>query len=137
MKIPVSFSPSERTEWRRISKAMRAAGLDPSARASLLADFVLLESRIASLRASENAASGKARLAAARATNIATMERRRLHRELFRGAKVPKPTGPKPTTEELSAQEKQRQADDAWVEFLREHAGESQSPHLAALEAAM
>jgi hypothetical protein len=79
----------------------------------LLADFVLLEGRIASLRAGE----AEGGMAATRALNVATAERRRLHGALIAGARKEVEHAPAvpPPSAELDAK---ATADAAWREFL-------------------
>jgi hypothetical protein len=52
-KPPESLSRKQRSAFRRIAASLEARGIDPETRQELIADFVLLEGRIATLRASE------------------------------------------------------------------------------------
>ncbi|RWA93627.1 MAG: hypothetical protein E5V95_11655 [Mesorhizobium sp.] len=61
-------------------------GIDPVARASLIAQAVRIEARIPFLREAENQVENGQKMAAMRAHNTAMVELRRLNVEIFRGA---------------------------------------------------
>ena len=79
---PDAMTAAEKRIFRRVVERLVAVDIDPESRAELLSDYVLLEARIAALRAAEAAAQGKESMAASRALNVATAERRRLHAAL-------------------------------------------------------
>jgi hypothetical protein len=91
----------------------RAAGIDPTSREALIADYLDIGTRIARLSEREgDAVLGNIQVT--RAVNVLVAERRRLRTALFRGARRPKPFEPAPTPEPVS----QREADTVWSDFL-------------------
>jgi hypothetical protein len=83
---PADLSRAERKAFRNLVKRLEDRGIDPLARVGLIEDFVRIEARLCDLRKGEKASHS---LAASRAVNVATAERRRLHEAIFRGAKKP------------------------------------------------
>ncbi|GAA2821517.1 hypothetical protein EDC40_10359 [Aminobacter aminovorans] len=85
--VPPRFrSKLARERWTRIAEDLIKHGLDASARVELISDYVDAENHITSLRP-QSKGTGDMKLARARALNVATAERRRLHQRLFAGAK--------------------------------------------------
>ena len=118
MKVepPASLSRAEKRTFRRLVTQLVEAQIEPAAREALLSDYVQLDARIAALRDEENEAlDPKARMAASRALNVASAERRRLHGALFKGAR--KRPAPPPDDERISPE--QEAADQAWGAFYR------------------
>jgi hypothetical protein len=111
-KPPETMSRKQRAAFRRIAGSLDERGIDPATRQELLADYVILEGRIATLRGTE----AEGGMAATRALNVATAERRRLHAALFAGAR--KVEMQPPASPALSSElDAQTAADAAWRQF--------------------
>ncbi|UVC12844.1 hypothetical protein [Mesorhizobium onobrychidis] len=77
---------AERRAYRTLAQRLVDRGIDPIARATLIAEAVRLEARLLGLREAEKHVENTAKIPAARAVNTATTELRRITVELFRGA---------------------------------------------------
>lgn len=115
MKAPDGLTREQRNAFRRIARHLEARGIDPETRRELLADYVLLEARIAALRIAEGEGSG---IATTRAINTATAERRRLYGALFAGARRIEPAQPAAAVAPAAALDRRAAADAAWRECL-------------------
>jgi hypothetical protein len=111
LTTPSNLTKPEKTAFRRIVKRLKAVDIDPATRVEILTDFIQIEARIVALRQDEAKGSD---MAITRALNVATAERRRLHAELFKGAR----RVPKPTLEDLEEQEKLAAGHAKWRELL-------------------
>lgn len=114
---PSDLSRSEKKAFRNLVKTLADRGVDPIARAGLVAEYVRMSSRLAQLRAAEKQVETGSKLAASRAVNVATMESRRLHEAIFKGAKKPVKTI---TATVIDAQEDEERDErtEAWRDFL-------------------
>lgn len=88
IEAPKHLSAAERKAFDKQAETLASAGVEVELRADLIADFVQLETRIKSLRKAEKTAESDKKLAASRALTTATVERRRLHEMLYRGARL-------------------------------------------------
>lgn len=109
---PAEMTVSEKKSYQKIVAALVTREIDPSSRAHLIEDCVFSESALVALRAQCKSSKGKERLAASRAINTATAERRRIHSALFAEDKLQ--VAP-PRTGDYSNQF--TEADKAWIEF--------------------
>ena len=107
---PSDLNRAERKSFRTLAKRLVDRGVDPIARATLLAEAVRLEARLIGLREAEKHAENGAKIPAARAVNTATTELRRITVELFRGAARVDAVVPI----EIAAAESANEADEAW-----------------------
>ncbi|WP_242217999.1 hypothetical protein [Shinella zoogloeoides] len=89
---PSDLSRGEKKAFRNLVKTLADRGIDPIARAGLVEEYVRTDARLTDLRAAEKQVEKGSKLAASRAVNVATMERRRLHEAIFKGAKKPEKT---------------------------------------------
>lgn len=80
------LSRTEKKSFRKMVKTLVDRGIDPETRAGLIDEYVRIESRLADLRATEKQSETGSKMAASRAVNVATAERRRLHDAIFKGA---------------------------------------------------
>lgn len=88
IKPPTDLSASERKAFKKHAQVLEKAGISPSLRADLIADFVRSETRLKMLREAEKQSENASKLAANRAVTTASAERRRLHDLLYRGASL-------------------------------------------------
>lgn len=103
---PSDLNRSERKAFRNLAQRLAERGIDPIARATLIAETVRLEARLLTLRDTEKEAETGSKLAAARAVTTATSELRRINADLFRGAEKPKLI--------VSQDDDEPEADRAW-----------------------
>src|SRR5690606_32248268 len=83
---PDDLDAPQRKAFRKIIKALENRGIDAITRVDLVAEYVRLGARLDALRGAENGVEIGTNLATTRALNVATVERRRLHEAIFRGA---------------------------------------------------
>jgi hypothetical protein len=112
---PAGLSRSERKTFRKLVQMLAERGIEPGARAHLVADFVLSDRRLADLRRHENQTNPASNLAVIRAVNTATAERRRLHAAMFKGARKPAPA---PAKEKVRASDS---AIEAWQRYVLQY----------------
>ncbi|ESZ68171.1 hypothetical protein X727_23105 [Mesorhizobium sp. L103C119B0] len=120
---PSDLNRTERKVYRTLAQRLVDRGVDPIARATLLAEAVRLEARLHGLREAEKQTENSARMAAARAVNTATTELRRITVELFRGAAKVDAVVPI----EVAAAASANDADDAWRRHM--HWGDKTFTH--------
>lgn len=129
LRSPASLSRAEKRHFRDLVASLITAGIDPGARRDLIADFVRFDERIAGLRTEEQRASGPAKVAASRAVNVASVERRRLHAALFAGGQKLS-DGQRTVTAPVGKTSGPSAADEAWRDHLhREKRGFSVPAH--------
>lgn len=105
VKVPENLTAAERRAFRRISDAVIAAGLDADARRELIAGLAQAETELTGLRKRAKLAKDGAPLPLIRALHTAVAERRKLHREVFRGERRPPPpkSDPSPSADRWTA----------------------------------
>lgn len=113
---PKSLSTSQKRAFGKLVGQLAERGVDAAQRIDLVADYIRLADRLDELRQQEIAASGPERLAVTRAIAVGVAERRRLHAQVWAGARA---TAPIPTVAEAAAATVQNEADLAWRTFLR------------------
>lgn len=104
-------SKADRAIFDRVVRDLARHDLDPSSRLEIITDFCEAERTIASLRRDTKGGTMATRLAATRALNVATAERRRLHQRLFAGGRRPEEALP---SVEVAADAISNDADEAW-----------------------
>ncbi|HEV2901531.1 MAG TPA: hypothetical protein VGX71_27565 [Pseudaminobacter sp.] len=107
---PNDLNRGERKAFRKMTQTVAERGIDPVARASLIAELVRLEGRLSGLREAEKQAQNGDKIKLTRAVNVATAEHRRLHADLFRGAAKVEAIVPLDVAVAASVNE----ADEAW-----------------------
>jgi hypothetical protein len=128
---PSDLSRGEKKAFRNLVRTLADRGIDPIARSGLVAEYVRMDSRLAELRAAEKQVETGSKLAASRAVNVATMESRRLHEAIFKGAKKPKTTVAATVTAAQRDDERDART-EAWRRYFHDRAN---SPSHAELEA--
>lgn len=111
---PRDLNRAERNAFRTLAQRLAERGIDPIARATLIAEAVRLEARLVDLREAEKRAKNAAKMPAARAVNTATTELRRITVELFRGAAKVDAVVPI----EVAAEAISNEADEAWRRYF-------------------
>lgn len=129
IQVPAGLSKPERKAFRKVAQNLARQGVEPSTRAMLIEELVRLESRLEGLRTAEKQAENASKIAASRALNVATAERRRLHDAVFKGARVL-------STEQAAAGQAgaqgESEADAAWRGFFRSERDRQLPPEPAA-----
>lgn len=120
---PGDLNRQERKAYRKLAQTVADRGIDPIARASLIAQAVRIEARVPFLQAAEREAENGQKMAAMRAHNTAMVELRRLNVEIFRGAAKVDAVVPIEVAAALSTNE----ADEAWRRRL--HWGDNTLTH--------
>ena len=120
---PSDLNRIERKAFRKMAQTVADRGIDPIARASLIAQAVRIEARIPFLQEAEKQAENGQKMAAMRAHNTAMVELRRLNVEIFRGAAKVDAVVPLEVAAAASANE----ADDAWRRYF--HGGDRTFTH--------
>lgn len=133
IRPPKGLSRAESKQFREICAQLTALETDPKPRRTLISDIVHAESRIARLREQER---DDPSLAASRALNVATAERRRLHAAVF---ERPKALGisEELTPEQRATVEAHREADAAYRAFDAEWEGRERTAEYKTAECAM
>jgi hypothetical protein len=98
-----------------MAQTVAERGIDPVARASIIAELVRLDARLAGLREAENQAENGDKIKLTRAVNVAGAEYRRLHADLFRGAAKVEAVVPI----EVAVAASLNEADEAWRAHYR------------------
>lgn len=112
---PGDLNRQERKAFKILAQRLVDRGVDPIARAGLIAEVVRMEARLAYLRDAEKSAENASKMPATRALNVAVAEHRRLTVELYRGA-ARQPVAV--VSLEIEAAETVNTADEAWRAYF-------------------
>lgn len=112
---PRTLTAQQKRAFGRLVQQLSERGVDAAARVDLIADYVRLGDRLDELRTQEIGASGSEKMQVTRAIGVGVAERRRLHQQVFQGAR---PVALIPTQAEAEATDRQAAADREWRAYF-------------------